>query len=96
MAATTEHVLTPVPQVNARAVQAERTGWTSWVTTTDHKKIGIMYMVLTFIFFLLGGIAALLVRVQLALPESPPFSPARLFSMPRAARAHRLPPGRRG
>src|SRR5437588_11842734 len=51
-----------------------RRGIGEWLTTPDHKKIGIMYMVSTFIFFLLGGLAALLVRVQLALPEAPPFN----------------------
>src|SRR5581483_6319303 len=51
-----------------------RRGLGEWLTTPDHKKIGIMYMVTTFIFFLVGGLAALLVRTQLALPESPPFS----------------------
>ena len=40
-------------------------GWTSWVTTTDHKRIGIMYLVLTFVFFMLGGVEALLIRLQL-------------------------------
>src|SRR4051794_5565790 len=50
-----------------------RRGIGAWLTTTDHKKIGLMYIVSTFIFFLLGGLAALLVRVQLALPESQPF-----------------------
>jgi cytochrome c oxidase subunit I len=51
-----------------------RRGMGEWLTTPDHKKIGIMYMVTTFIFFLVGGLAAVLVRTQLALPESPPFS----------------------
>jgi cytochrome c oxidase subunit I len=66
MAATTETLARPLPQVSARRVERERTGWTSWVTTTDHKKIGIMYMVLTFVFFILGGTEALLMRLQLA------------------------------
>src|SRR5919201_5275077 len=66
MAATTEEAVVPVPQIVAHRVERERTGWTSWVTTTDHKKIGIMYMVLTFGFFLLGGIEALLIRLQLS------------------------------
>src|SRR5919204_5954320 len=52
----------------------ERRGLGAWLTTPDHKKIGIMYMVSTFIFFLIGGLAALLVRLQLALPEAPPFN----------------------
>jgi cytochrome c oxidase subunit 1 len=51
----------------ARETQA-RFGLWDWLTTVDHKKIGILYLVATFGFFLLGGLAALLVRVQLALP----------------------------
>jgi cytochrome c oxidase subunit 1 len=50
-----------------------RRGIGAWLTTTDHKRIGLMYIISTFSFFLLGGLAALLVRVQLALPEAPPF-----------------------
>ena len=46
-----------------------KTGWRSWVTTVDHKRIGIMYGVGAFIFFLLGGIEALILRVQLASPN---------------------------
>src|ERR1700732_804183 len=53
----------------------ERRGVGAWLTTTDHKKIGILYIVSTFVFFILGGLAALLVRIQLALPEAPPFQP---------------------
>src|SRR4051794_41289694 len=55
-----------VPQVTARDAGREPRGWTSWVTTTDHKKIGIMYMVLTFCFFILGGTEALMMRLQLS------------------------------
>ncbi|MBA2254804.1 MAG: cytochrome c oxidase subunit I [Chloroflexi bacterium] len=39
-----------------------------WATTTDHKKIGIMYMVTAFGFFLLGGVMALFIRAELASP----------------------------
>ncbi|HEY7874060.1 MAG TPA: cytochrome c oxidase subunit I [Actinomycetota bacterium] len=45
------------------------TGWWSWVTTVDHKRIGIMYCATAFIFFLLGGLEALVIRMQLARPE---------------------------
>jgi cytochrome c oxidase subunit I len=45
-------------------------GWLSWLTTTDHKKIGILYLFTTFVFFLLGGVEALLMRLQLAGPDS--------------------------
>ena len=39
-----------------------------WITTTDHKKIGIMYLINSFIFFFLGGLLALGVRTELAQP----------------------------
>jgi cytochrome c oxidase subunit I len=42
------------------------TGWKSWVFTIDHKKLGIMYGVTAFFFFLVGGVEALLIRAQLA------------------------------
>jgi cytochrome c oxidase subunit I len=45
------------------------TGVWSWFTTIDHKKIGILYGVTAFVFFLIGGLEALLVRVQLAQPN---------------------------
>ena len=67
MAATTPQTTTTRSRRSSpRSVERERTGWTSWVTTTDHKRIGIMYLVLTFVFFLLGGIEALLMRLQLS------------------------------
>jgi len=46
------------------------TGWSSWLTTVDHKKIGILYGVTAFLFFLVGGIEALLIRAQLARPDN--------------------------
>ncbi len=39
-----------------------------WVTTTDHKEIGILYIVTSFSFFVLGGVMALLMRTNLAYP----------------------------
>ncbi|HYK95737.1 MAG TPA: cytochrome c oxidase subunit I [Candidatus Dormibacteraeota bacterium] len=50
------------------AVPAYRGGLYEWLTTTDHKKIGIMYVINSFLFFLIGGIFALLVRTELAAP----------------------------
>src|SRR6266540_3893861 len=55
-----------------------------WVTTTDHKKIGILYLVNSFVFFFIGGILALGVRSQLAVPDNKLFSPDlynQLFTM---------------
>ncbi|HEU5229025.1 MAG TPA: cytochrome c oxidase subunit I [Ktedonobacteraceae bacterium] len=40
-----------------------------WLTTTDHKLIGIMYMLTGFFFFMVGGMEALLIRAQLAQPN---------------------------
>jgi cytochrome c oxidase subunit 1 len=51
-----------------RAATGYRSGLYEWVTTTDHKRIGILYIVNSFIFFFLGGILALLVRSELAQP----------------------------
>src|SRR2546428_4045063 len=48
---------------------AADTGLWSWITTVDHKRIGILYGVTAFAFFLIGGIEALLIRLQLARPD---------------------------
>src|SRR5688572_23676282 len=45
------------------------TGFWSWFTTVDHKKIGILYGVSAFVFFIIGGLEALLIRAQLAQPD---------------------------
>src|SRR5271169_310888 len=74
----------PVPHVTAHEVETRPTGWTRWLTTTDHKEIGIMYMVATFVFFLLGGVEALMIRLQLGAPENTIVSPTtynQLFTM---------------
>ena len=41
----------------------------SWVTTVDHKRIGILYIITSLVFFVIGGIMALLMRAQLATPN---------------------------
>ena len=46
------------------------TGVVGWLTTADHKKIGIMYMVTAFCFFLLAGLLAEGMRTQLASPNN--------------------------
>ncbi|HEU5449564.1 MAG TPA: cbb3-type cytochrome c oxidase subunit I, partial [Acidimicrobiia bacterium] len=45
-------------------------GFWSWISTVDHKRIGILYGVTAFLFFLVGGVEALLIRGQLAQPNS--------------------------
>ncbi|MGZ0217548.1 MAG: cytochrome c oxidase subunit I [Acidimicrobiales bacterium] len=59
-------------------------GWRDWLSTVDHKKIGIMYGVAAMFFFIVGGIEALLLRTQLAFPEQGLLSPQlynELFTM---------------
>jgi cytochrome c oxidase subunit I len=72
------------PQILAREARPEARGWTSWITTTDHKKIGIMYLYTVLAFFLLGGVEALLLRIQLGAPDNTFLSPEKynqIFTM---------------
>ncbi|MEU4295712.1 cbb3-type cytochrome c oxidase subunit I, partial [Kribbella sp. NPDC026596] len=39
-----------------------------WLTTTDHKLIGQLYLITSFAFFLIGGVMALMIRAELAKP----------------------------
>ena len=50
-------------------------GLLQWISTVDHKMIGIMYLWVALLFFVIGGIAALLMRVQLAWPMNHFLSP---------------------
>jgi cytochrome c oxidase subunit I len=47
----------------------------AWLSTVDHKRIGILYMVTALAFFALGGIEALLIRLQLAVPNNTLLAP---------------------
>jgi len=51
-----------------RTTSGYRSGLYDWLTTTDHKKIGILYLANSILMFLIGGLFALLVRVELAQP----------------------------
>src|SRR5690606_2939549 len=44
--------------------------WTEWLTTVDHKKIGIMYIMAALLMLFRGGFDALLMRAQLAMPDA--------------------------
>ncbi len=48
----------------------ERSALVEWLTTVDHKKIGILYFWTSLAFFLIGGLLALLIRTQLIVPEN--------------------------
>ena len=50
-------------------IWAEPRGVFGWLTTTDHKRIGLLYFFTTLAFFGAGGIEALLIRTQLAVPR---------------------------
>jgi cytochrome c oxidase subunit I len=51
------------------SVVVSRGRLSSWLTTVDHKRIGILYITTSLLFMLLGGILALLMRAQLATPN---------------------------
>ncbi|HTI85316.1 MAG TPA: cytochrome c oxidase subunit I [Alphaproteobacteria bacterium] len=52
-----------------------RPGLIGWLGTVDHKEIGIRYIVTAFVFLILGGIEALIMRVQLAQPNEHVLTP---------------------
>jgi cytochrome c oxidase subunit 1 len=71
-------------QHQAYAAHGEQTGLWSWITTVDHKRIGILYGSTAFLFFLMGGIEALLLRIQLGTAENTFLAPEtynQLFTM---------------
>src|SRR5215471_20587790 len=59
----------------AEAVPEPRSGLMGWLTTTDHKRIGILYLINSFSFFAIGGVFALLMRTELARPGTQIFAP---------------------
>ena len=59
-----------VSNVNVKKRPSSETGIWSWITTVDHKRIGIMYGYAAFFFLLVGGLEALLLRIQLSQPDN--------------------------
>ena len=59
----------PEPVLGVFRRPTAKTGWRSWLTTVDHKKIGILYGGASLLFLILAGGAALLIRLQLATPN---------------------------
>ena len=49
-------------------LNAPATGLGSWLTTRDHKRIGVMFLVATMVFFAVGGLFAMLIRIELLTP----------------------------
>ena len=54
---------------HAHAPVKRYSGLMDWLTTVDHKKIGILYMIAGGFFFLVGGLEAILIRLQLMYPQ---------------------------
>ena len=65
---TMQAVQTPVKEDVSVNYLTSPKGWKSWLTTVDHKRIGIMYLWAVLSAFLLGGIFALLIRIELLTP----------------------------
>lgn len=63
-------VATPSATTTAGTHHEAPTGLWSWITTVDHKRIGIMYFCTSIFFLLVGGLEALLIRIQLFTPEN--------------------------
>ncbi len=62
-----EKVSRPFNQILKRPTKTK--GFFSWLTTVDHKKIGIMYLVTSLVFFVIAGLEAILIRLQLWNPD---------------------------
>jgi cytochrome c oxidase subunit 1 len=85
---TASDAITQVEQPHRRVDLLRRptktTGWASWFTTVDHKKIGILYGATALVFLVVGGLEALLIRLQLAGPNGKVLTAAmynQLFTM---------------
>jgi cytochrome c oxidase subunit I len=62
------HTIAAPPQV---ITEAEEKHWRlSWLSTVDHKRIGILYLICALLFFVIGGTEALFMRIQLAVPNN--------------------------
>ena len=66
--------MTVVEPVRAQRVRPRRvhvvpgSRMVRWITSTDHKVIGLMYLITSFVFFLIGGLMAEIMRTELARP----------------------------
>src|SRR5437016_7450948 len=72
MAVVTEPIpaqlVKPRPGALLRRPTSPKGVW-GWMTTIDHKKIGLLYIVTAFVFFIVGGVEALIIRMQLGGPN---------------------------
>src|SRR4029450_9070139 len=75
-----------IPEAAGAAVESRP--WTQvlheWVTTVDHKRIGVLYILYALLFIVIGGCEALIIRIQLMFPHNGFVSPQvfnRMFTM---------------
>ena len=74
----------PTVHPDDAAHEADDRGALGWITTVDHKRIGILYLLTAVVFFVVGGIEALVIRLQLVRPHNDLVTPERfnqLFTM---------------
>lgn len=66
----TTYAQPPVTQITRAPLPPTSKGrlFVKWITSTDHKTIGYMYLITTFVWFLVGGLLALFLRAELARP----------------------------
>src|SRR5210317_1500507 len=57
---------TVIPEIN---YLNEEKGWKSWFMTKDHKRIGLLYLFSIMFFFFIGGMFAVLLRLELMTPD---------------------------
>ncbi len=67
--ATTVAPPTYAPAATSASYAGDKTGVWSWITTTDHKRIGVLYLFTSLFFFIFGGLEAAAIRAQLAAPN---------------------------
>ncbi|MEM5326320.1 cytochrome c oxidase subunit I [Paraburkholderia sp. JHI2823] len=87
LARVPETGIAPLDEETERRLEATwetRPGWRGWLSTVDHKTIGMRYLVTAFVFLLLGGVEALVMRAQLTRPNETLLTPQQydqLFTM---------------
>src|ERR1700723_3809973 len=78
---STESIAWPSTTAESRPFVDQLHGW---VTTVDHKRLGILYIVYALVFLLIGGLEATIMRIQLVRPHNDFVSPEvfnRMFTM---------------
>src|SRR6202049_4968666 len=78
---STDAIALPGTEVASRPIVARLH---DWVTTVDHKRIGILYVIYALVFLIIGGIEATVIRIQLIRPHNDFVSPQvfnRMFTM---------------